>query len=241
MSVIAQELISQALEEIGVLAGEETAKPGDAAFGLKKLNRILDSWNARKINIFNYDFTEYPLTANLQPHTIGPTGTFVVSSRPIEIPGAALVLTTSTPNVHCPLRIRDKDWWASQRIPGLASSIPSDLYYAPTVPNGSIYLWPKPDTAYKLKLETGTILAAVVLNTIMNLAPGYQDALTYTLALTLCPSFGKTADPLLLAMWQKAMQTIQGPNSKAPRISTRDFGMPSDGPGDFDYRTGSLT
>lgn len=237
-SIAGLDLIKEALQEIGAYSQFESLSAEDGAFGLSKLNAILDAWNARELMIFNVDFTEtYTLTPNLQPHTIGPTGTFTVATRPVKIESAAIVLTTSTPNVHCPLRIRDKDWYASLTVPALASSLPTDLYYAPTFPNGSLYLCPKPDTAYKLKLETWTQFSQATLVGQINLPPGYKEAMVLSLALRLCPAFHKTPDPYTVLAQMKAMQIVQGPNSAAPRIST-DIGL--SGGGGYDYRTGGI-
>jgi hypothetical protein len=241
-SVTGLELIKEALIEINAHAPGESLPSEHATFALSKLNEILDSWSARKIMAYNSDFTEYTLTPNLQPHTLGPSGalTPVVTQRPVDIPSASIVLTTSTPNVRCPLNIRDKDWWASVSVPGVASSIPSDLYYAPTFPNGSIYLWPKPDTAYKLEIETLTLLLQATLAAMINLPPSYKAALVLSLAIRLCPAFGKEPKVATVAAQMKAMEALQVLNSKSPRISTRDSGIPGGNGGGYDIWTGGM-
>jgi hypothetical protein len=240
-SVTGLELIKEALMEINAHAPGESLPSERASFALSKLNEILDAWNADGLMPYTVEFNEYTLTPNLQPHTLGPTGaTFTVTQRPVYIASAALILTTSTPNVHCPLRIRDKDWWGSLSVPALASSIPSDLYYSPTFPNGSIYLWPKPNTAYGLKIETWTLLAQIAnLATVINLPPAYKAGLVPTLAMRISPSLGKTPNALTIAAQMKAMRDIQGLNSKSPRMGTRDYGIPG-GKGGYDIQTGGI-
>lgn len=244
-SVSALDLIKEALMEIGAYSQGETPSAEDAAFGLSKLNRALDSWSAKKLNLYNVDFNSYTLTPSLQPHTIGPTGaTFTVAQRPVRIENAAIIINTSSPNVRCPLNIRNDDWWANLRVRDVMTSLPTDVYYSPSWPNGSLYLWPVPTLAYGIELETWTLLSQIPnLTTTISLPPGYQDALTYTLALTLCPAFAKPADPVLVAAWQKAMQIIQSVNSTAPLMTTRDFGMPRAGPERpyFNYLTGGFS
>lgn len=244
-TVTALDLIKEALMEIGVYSQGETPSAADAAFGLSKLNRALDSWNAKKLNLYNVEFNSYTLVPSLQPHTIGPTGaTFTVAQRPVRIENAAIILTTSSPSVRCPLNIRNDDWWANLRVRDILTTLPTDLYYSPSWPNGSLFLWPVPTTAYGIELETWTALGQIAnLTTPISLPPGYQDAITYTLALTLCPAFAKQPDPILEVAWQKAMQIIQSVNSTAPLMSTRDFGMPKAGPVTpyFNYLTGGFT
>ena len=50
----------------------------DAAWGLEKLQRIIDQWNARRELIFSVSFLQFTLIANHGPHTIiGPGGTLM--------------------------------------------------------------------------------------------------------------------------------------------------------------------
>lgn len=240
-SIAAENLIKESLMEINAHAPGESLPSEIASFALSKLNEILDAWNADGLMPYTVEFNEYTLTPNLQPHTLGPTAaTFTVTQRPVHIASGAIILSTSTPNVHCPLRIRDKDWWGSLSVPALASSIPSDLYYSPTFPNGSIYLWPKPNTAYGLKIETWTLLAQIAnLATVINLPPAYKAALTLTLALRLCPANLKQPSALTLAEQMKAMQKIVSLNCQSLRMGTRDYGIPG-GEGRYNIRTGGF-
>lgn len=213
----ALDIITNAMMEMGAIAQGETPSAADAAFALSKLNRLFDQWNARKLFVFCQNFNSYTIQPNLQPHTIGPTGaTFNVPIRPVKISNANIVLNNITPNVRFALKIRDADWWAANRVQGVTTTLPTDLYYQPSWPNGNLFLWPVPTVAYLVELETWNTNAAVSLTTPFLYPPGYEDAITYTLAITLCPAFGRAVDPTLLTLAVKAMQTIQGVNSSPP-------------------------
>lgn len=236
------DLIKNALLELGAYSQGEVVSADDADFCGGKLNRVLDGWNARESFVYNVNFVQYLLTANLSPHTIGPGGNFVVAQRPVKIVNANIVLTNSVPNVFTPLNIRDDDWWSGNRVRDLKSSLPTDLYYSPDWPKGSIYLWPVPNTAWKLDLETWNTLAQFVnLTDVLSMPPGYEDALTLTLAENLAVPFKTPLDPLLIKNAQAARDRIQTLNSVAPRISTNDAGMPTRGNKKtyFNYLTGS--
>ena len=209
---------------------------------LGKLNRLLDRWNTQRLYTYNVNFTNYTLTPNLAPHTIGPTGTFVVAVRPVELDAAALILNNVTPNVTMPLTLRDDYWWANQRVKTLTTSVPTDLYYSPDFPNGSLNLWPIPTTAYGLELETRTILASVVITDTINLPQGYEDAITLSLAEDICTIFARQPNPLLISSAMRARAAIKATNSFSPRISTVDAGMPKSGGtrSDFNYLTGRV-
>lgn len=231
----ANTLTTNALIEAGWLAQGETPNAADAAFVLSKLNRILDQWAAKKIFAFAEQFVEYNLVPNLSPHTIGPSGTFVVPVRPVRILGAALTLNTVVPAVDCPLNLRDGDWWNNQRVKTLATNVPTDLYYEPDMPNGSLFFWPVPNFAYKMLLRTWQSVAAfATLATNYALAPGYEEAITMTLAAAL---LGPNSQGLALQA-REAVAAIQGNNSKSPRIATADVGMSGRRRETFNYYTG---
>jgi len=237
------DVISNALIEISALAQGETAPAGDSSFALSKLNRMLDQWNARELYVYTVRFDEYTLTPNLQPHTIGSSSaTFTVTQRPIEIRSANIILNDVTPTVNTPLNIRDADWWSSLTVPDLSTTLPTDLYYAPKWPNGEIYLWPIPTIAYGLQLNTWTVLGGFSgLAETFDLPPGYEEAITLSLAESLGPGFGANQNLMLSDLARKARAIIQGVNSEAPRISSRDSGVPTGGPPTpyFNYRSGS--
>jgi hypothetical protein len=242
------DLITAAILEFNGVAPGEDLPAAEAVFGLNKLNLLLDTWATDDLYVYNKDFTVYTLIPNHQPHTIGPVADFVVTQRPVKIEAANLVLTTSTPNQRIPLGIRDDDWWADQRIRSLANTTPSDLFYSPNWPNGQINLWPVPTLAYGIELETWVLLSkfvdipngATALNQTFSFPPGYQAALTYSLAETLCEAFGKPVGPMLAASARNARSKIQNLNLESPRISTTDSGLPRSGASrtGYSFRTG---
>lgn len=244
MPVTGRTICSDALIEIGALAAGETATPEDLDLALGKVNRLFDNWNAERCAVFADVFTTFTITPSLSPHTIGPTGTFVVTQRPMEIPdgGAGLVLVASNPDVRIPITVRDAQWWAGQSVKALTSAIPTDLYYEPTWPNGNLFLWPVPTVANGLELQLRTLLAAITLDTTFSLPPGYRDAITLTLAESLVSPLGAASKvaPTLPADATKARARIFGANDVTPRIATQDAGMPTNrGPrATFNYLIG---
>jgi len=232
----AGDIVTNALMEIGWLGQGETAQAGDSDFVLGKLNDLVDEWNSRKLFIYNVNFSQFTLVPNLHPHTIGlstnsPAPTFTVTgNRPVAIENASIVLNNVTPNVTVPITIRDDDWWANQRVKTLAAALPSDLYYSPDFPNGSLYFWPVPNIAYLCELELRNLLTSFANTaTTFSMPPAYKKALTLTLAEDICPAYGRESSPTLQRKSRDARAAVQGANSEAPRISTKDFGLPSSG------------
>lgn len=223
-----RDIVTAALLEMGGIGIDETPDDAIMVFGLEKLNRILDNWNAESGAVFAEAFNTYTLTAALTPHLIGPTGTWVVTQRPQEVVGAALVLS-ATPDVERPIWPRDADWWQNQRVKSLSTSYPTDLYYEPDWPNGKLFFWPVPDAPADVVLRTRVLLAQLTLNTAYALPPGYKDATVLTLAEDLCSPLGRQMPADLAFRASKSRGRVFNANAVTPRLATRDAGMPRGG------------
>jgi hypothetical protein len=253
------DLISDALKEISVIAAGEPGNGDDLQEGLNKLNDLLDLWNSRERAAWSQVFKTYTLTAGHQPHLLGPGlsspdfntqapvdgGTVSAnSSRPSKIYAAAIVFNNLTPNVTAPIPIKDAKWWAYQRVKSLSSNVPTALYPQMDFPNLSLFLWPVPNFAYGLELETRGILSQVKLSDPVSLPPGYKRALTLSLAeelLSCFPANGRE-DARLVSRAQQARQMIFNANSQPPTMETKDSGLPTVGCSGqyFNYITGDI-
>jgi hypothetical protein len=213
--------------------------------GMIFLNQQIDYWAARACYAWTTTFTTWTLTPGHQPHTIGPgppTADFTVLLRPVSIRSANLILTNTNPPVDQPINIRDNAWWAAQRVKSIQSSIPTDLYYETDVPNGQLWFWPIPNTAFGLRLEGAVVLQQFVNLTDTFIAPqSYLAAVTLTLAEELSDIWGTTPPPNLARRALKARDALQSNNNLAPRIASADWGTStSPSAGDFNYMTGTL-
>lgn len=218
--------------------------------GLIFLNQQVDYWAARKCYAWTSTFLTYTITPGHQPHLIGPNltapdwatpGTPIPAARPTHLVSAALILTNSNPPVEQPMNIRDNAWWASQRVKGITSSVPTDVYYEADVPNGAVYLWPVPNVGYQVRLEGLTTLNQFATLGDTFIAPqAYCAAVTLTLAEELSDIWGTTAPPNLARRAMKARDALQSNNNLAPRIASADWGTFSSTRGDFNYTTGTI-
>jgi hypothetical protein len=244
VTATAQDIVAAALLEIQITAAGENPNPEDAGWGLQKLQRLIDQWNARRELIYSIGFQQFTLVANLAPHTIGPGGTFQLSTRPVTIASASFILNATaggTP-VDAPIAIKDKDWWAANPTKTLLSAITTHLYYEPTAPLGTLNFWPICNVANPVRLELwNSLQQAISLGTTLGFAAGYWDAVVTDLAVRLCPSFGKQVSPDLREQWNRAMRIIEANNDAPPRIDTDCGGMPNTRKGarpDFNFLTG---
>jgi hypothetical protein len=218
------DLIKDAMIEINLLALGQEPSGEDAQYGLRKLNRLMDTLTARKVFVYAHLFTQYTTVANRAVHTIGPGGDFAVTAgRPIRIVSASWVLDN---DVNTPVDVQDADWWSQQSVPSQTSNIPSDLYYEPEFPLGKVYLWPIPTVAGTLQLETESLLTQfTALTQAFAMPPGYWDLITYGLAISLVPP-GQAIPQNVAAMAAAALKAVEGNNARSKRLSLRGSGLP---------------
>jgi hypothetical protein len=232
--VTALDLITDALRELRVLNAVDPPGGEDAALGLSRLNMILDDFNAERPSVYADTITTYTLTPGLNPHTIGPTGTLVTNQRPVSIAAANILVS----GLRSPVAIRDAAWWLSIADPSFSDVRPTDLMYQPEWPNGKIYLYGVPSAANTLELLSSVVLGSLAIGDTFTMPPGYQSALTLTLAEALSAPMGVELSPMTARNAAKARARILSNNLTTPTLVTRDAGMPGARRSTFDYRTG---
>lgn len=237
----AQTIIGEALSELNVLQPGASVPTAMAVLCLSKLNQIFDNWNADRQTIWSEIFTPFTLTANLSPHTIGPSGaTWTMTVRPVTLDGCYLNLNTQTPNVYVPIDIID--WQTYQdyiSVPGIASSIPTAVYYEPDWPKGKLYFYPVPSTAYAVRLATRTLLADVALTDAVSMPPGYRNAVTLTLAEDIATPLGAEVPAVTSVKARQARARIFANNVQSPSLNLQD-GQQRTGTTNFNYLSRSF-
>lgn len=260
MSLV-NEIISAAFTELGVKPPDQDLSPENADWGFKKLNRILDRWNTRRLFVYvinQYSNVLSPSSVDVNGipcFTVGPVGANFTFPRPVRIESAQITQTSVTPNVNIPLEVINVDDYSALRVPSLTSSIPTKLYYAPTwitpvspqtaTGIGTFYPWPFPTvTTNELNWWAWNQLTAfAALTDTFTFPPGYEDALTWTLAEEMLPTFpNKAAAEYIINFARQARYAIQSLNSTLPKLVTRDSGMPNGGRPrpDFRWDTGQI-
>lgn len=245
MATTLGDIVTMALREVAVVAMADAPDGDEMTTGLFLAAELYDAWNGSEQSQFTEQFLSFTLTPNLQPHTIGLTANaptlVVTTNRPVRILGANLVLNQFTPNVNQPLDLWDRAAWLAQPVQQLATQNPLALYYEPSWPNGSIFLWPVPTRAYGLQLEVMTPLASIVQTAPFTLPPSYQQAFRLTLAESMVGPFTVPMPQSLPGRALEARARCFANNTQVPRIRC-DAGF---GRGvrrsNFNYLTGSTT
>lgn len=204
----ARQLIEGALRKIGVIAVSETPTAEDINTGLLSLQDMLAQWAARGI-IVPYVTTEaITLTIGQASYTIGKNGTPSLNAeRPEQIidtyyrdaSGYDYSLKPISGNLY--RGISDKTG---------SNGTPLNYYYNPTVPNGTLYIWPPPDVANSLYITSlkpftePTTLTDNMLNT-YGIPRSYHNTIQWNLAVELCPEYGVSPRPDVI---MKAQETL---------------------------------
>lgn len=233
MAITGRTIVSEAAQELGAIGTGETLEAELALAMLGILSRLVDNWNADRAAIAATDFLMFVFTPGLNPHTIGPTGTWTTPERPVTIEGATVVLSgVGTANqVNAPrIHLHDQSvgiprWFQSLPVPNLTTSYPTDGYYDATWPNGSLYLWPVPSTAYHCQVQARQVLATYTLDTVFSMPPGYRDAMTLTLAEGSASLCARPMPDRLPERAAAARARIFANNTGGGRLCTTDAGM----------------
>jgi hypothetical protein len=251
------DILVDAFIEIGACPPGEQPSPEELQWAFRKFNYLTDSWSALRRYVYSYAFTVYDVQPAISPVLIGPSVLANISTegkpRPVKIESAALLLneSSSVGVVDLPLNIRDKEWWANNQVKQIETNVPTDLFYDPTNPDGSLYFWPVLNVTGQLRLQTWETVSQFtnIQDPIGGpsgpgtLPQGYRNGLMLTLAEDLCPGANRPVTPKLEENARKARAAIFGNNAKSPRMSTQDSGMPRAGhvsgtKADFNWATG---
>ncbi len=235
----ARTLITQSLKDLGAIAVGETPTADEAQDGLETLNQMIASWQTESLVVYakNQEIFSYPVTGQ-QSYTIGPTGDFV-TARPIRIDAA--LNRDANDNDYWFYVARDFTDYAQLITKAVSAQLQTVLYYDPTYPNGTIYLWPTPnDSSYRLVLWTWTSVVELAgLDDVISLPPGYERALRSNLALELAPRYGREVSQMLAKTAMDSKAQIKRTNVTIPTLKF-ETGIGSRGL-TFNYLTGQPT
>ena len=212
MADTAQDVIKDALRDLGVLGKAQDIDEDDAARALQRMNDMLDSWSIQSLSIYAWLDITHTLVSGSVSYTIGPTGADITAARPIQIIQAfvrddnAYDYPVDVISYSDYLRITDKT---------TDTTYPSRLAYNAGHPNGTVYIWPVADTANTLHMIVESLLSNLATTSAtFTFPPGYRLAVVKNLALQLAPMFGVIATPDLQKQAAAGMAAIKRANNR---------------------------
>ena len=209
MSLVS-DIIDDALFYIGAYGTGETVSSADQTFGLRCVNRLLDSWSAEKLSPIGINNATYALSGAAS-YTFGPTKTWAATARPIKIKGAS---TIAANGLERPARIVTAEEWVQIRDKTRVGLFIDALLYDDGYPTGNIYVTPKPAAGNCSLWTYEAITQFVNLTDAVSLPPGFETALVKLFAMEMCLPFSRPIPDGLPQLAQAAKLTIQTLNAE---------------------------
>jgi hypothetical protein len=223
-------IIAAALRLIGAKAPREPLTAAEAADGLEALNMLLDSWSTSNLLVPALTETRYPAA----------TQAVALPNRPMRVLDSYLRLG----NLDFPVTAITRDQYQALPLKTM-SARPGALWWDQLYPASSVYLYPVPDQAYTLCLQTWERLSQLAGPSATVTLPGeFSRALKFNLAVDLAPEWGAAASaPLaaVAAVAKESKEALLRYNGMAVPTLASDMvgGLPGTfGAGHFDWRTG---
>lgn len=182
----AQKYINRALRLINVLGNGETPDYEDSNNALTTLNDMLALWSIDKLLVYQMQESTHTLVSGTASYTIG-SGATIDQSRPARIESA--FIRDSNSNDYG-IEIINKEDYDLISDKTTQADFPNKLFYDPGFPNGTIYIYPAPSTAYTLHfVDWKPFSSFATLSTAATFPSGYNQLLVYNLAVLLAAEF----------------------------------------------------
>ena len=186
------ELVSDALIDLGRLSPAETIDANDLAHGIRVVNRLIGSYATKNLMI-PYTTTENFDGDGTASYTMGTAGT-ASATRALRIINAYVSDGTYD---HGIILIDQATYNAIENK--AVTGEPEVLFYDPLYAIGYIYLYPIPSDSYAIYIESIKYLhAAFSVGDTVSLSKEYEDLLVIALRNRLAPSFGVQVTPVMI-------------------------------------------
>jgi hypothetical protein len=207
------DLITDALQEIGVYGAAETVSAEDAAVCLTALNGLLDSWTIENLNLYAQTDVVAALPAATVSRTIGPSMQFNCD-RPVRLELGCFVRVGE---LDYPLDVIDQVQYNEITLKTQSGGWPTCVTYDTEFPTGNVYFWPTGACEVHLNVATQIDQFTATTDT-FTLPPGYRRALTLTLAEEVAPKFQVQVQAQTARKAMNARRNLKRANLVVPQL-----------------------
>lgn len=210
----ANDIVADALADIGAVDPLEALTAAEASHGLRVLNELLESWSNEALAVYQILQENFATVAGTASYTIGSGATWN-TPRPLRVESAFIRESGS----DYPIDVRNREEYDTITTKTTRYR-PEYLYYDLGVANGTVYLYGVPDAVYTVFLNSLKQLQSFAdLTTTVVLPPGYIWAIKTNLALELAPHYQKTPSTLLAGIAREAKASVKRLNGRTPKLS----------------------
>lgn len=227
--MLVQDLISLSMRTSGILGVGQVPLPQDLADTQNLLQLMMQQWRQKRWLVFRLDWDLIPLQVGKMSYLVGPPGTTptpdIVTDgefRPANIQSCFLRQNVgSGPNsypVDFPMSILgSRQEYDAIRLKFL-QSWPASIYYDPTIPNATLYIWPIPvQTLFSLYVAWQQAIdfsvegsQTIDLDTMLPVET--QFAMMYNLALLTAINYKLPPDAQLASVARTSLNTMRNTN-----------------------------
>lgn len=218
----AAQIIDRSMRLIGQIGAGESPTSDEYSDALVALNALISSWNNSGLMCYALREEQISQVASQASYTIGTNGSpSLNTTRPVEIVYAYV----RENNYDHPITLIDQEHYSALVAKSSESDWPEWAYYAPTYPNGTLFVYPVPDNStHKIRIVTRTPIAEfAATSTTVSLPPGWEEALASNLAVNIAPEYETQAKPTVLAMARDSLRGIKQSNSR-PVVARHELG-----------------
>lgn len=221
-----RDLINGSLRLIGVLAEGESPTAQAQSDAFSALNNLIDSLSTESLMIWSKIAETFTLNVGQQTYQMGTGASDFNTTRPQLIENALIIPYATSPQFQLPMRILNKDEFASIMLKTTESAIPLFVYNDAQSPISNINVWPIPNSPAQIVFYSWKPIADfATVDEDISLPPGYERMLRFNLAIELAPEYGKEPSETVLGIAVQSKAKIKRMNSK-PIYSTVDQGLP---------------
>lgn len=187
--MIVSDLIKSSMRKVGILSAGEVPTTDTYAALLEALQVMLRQWAQKRILVFASVKESFALVPTQSLYTWG-TGGNITTTRPHQILGG---FVRDSSSIDHPVGIISDGQYRNISSKATAGR-PEYLFYHPLYPLGSIYVYPTPQDAETMWIEslkpfTETSSFSAVTDTLA-FPSNYEEPLVYNLALRIAPEYG---------------------------------------------------
>lgn len=209
-------IINRALRLLGRIGAGASGTTDEIADGLIALNAMIGAWRNDRLMCYAILDQSVTLASGNSTRTIGPTGS-TVTTRPVHIESAYVVVSNASYDV----KVLTFEEYAAIPDKTATSEWPTKIYYAPDMPDGTIYNYPVPSGSSALHLLIWTVLAELASSsTTVSLPPGYEDALAFNLAIRIAPEYEREPSQTVIQMARETKAAIKRVNLPLMKLYT---------------------
>lgn len=204
-----QDIVTDALLEIGAISEEEAPTASQQQKALRRLNAMIKDWQTEGLYLWKLSEGSFTPTVQQASFDFGTGGDF--ATRAILIDG----MRRRQSNTDVPLRQVSRAEYFNQ-ADKTTDGIPTLFYYDPQILSGKLYIWPRVQTG----LTNTLTLHFTYRSTIEDFDAGANDAdfpqewyeaLVTNLAVRLAPSYGSNSlSPITLELARSSLNQMRG-------------------------------